>query len=168
MNLRDALRRPAVRVSAALLLVASAVTARSIVDATRAAPVPMALHTTIARVDQTARAPLPPPADIQSAVEGDLFSPDRSAPSAPYRMPGERDQTEAPAVEPMKPQVLGTVVATDGRSFATVQLGDDSPVLVHVGDKVGEWIVKAIGRGKLTVVTAGGVRADLSMSKPGT
>ncbi|HTI62637.1 MAG TPA: hypothetical protein VL524_03950 [Gemmatimonadaceae bacterium] len=168
MNLRDALRRPAVRVSAALLLVASAVTARSIVDATRAAPVPMAPHTTIARVDQTARAPLPPPADIQSAVEGDLFSPDRSAPSAPYRMPGERDQTDAPAVEPMKPQVLGTVVATDGRSFATVQLGDDSPVLVHVGDKVGEWIVKAIGRGKLTVVTAGGVRADLSMSKPGT
>jgi hypothetical protein len=168
MNFRAAVRRPVVRVSAAVLVAALAVAARSIVDATRAAPIPTAPHTTIASIDQTARAPLPPPADIQSAVEGDVFSPDRTAPSAPYRMPGERDRSEAPAVEPIKPQVLGTVVATDGRSFATVQLGDDSPVLVRVGDKVGEWIVKAIGRGKLTVVTVGGVRADLSMAKPGT
>lgn len=168
MSFGDALRRPVVRVSAVVFLMASAIATRATVDAMRAAPIPMAPHTTIASLDQTARAPLPAPADIQSAVEGDLFSPDRSAPSTPYRMPGERDQSATPAVEPLKPQVLGTVVATDGRSFATVQLGDASPVLVHVGDKVGDWIVKAIGRGKLTVVTVGGARADLSMAKPGT
>ena len=51
------------------------------------------------------------------------------------------------AVEPLKPLVLGTAVATDGRSFATLQLGDGSPTLVHVGDKIGEWTVKSIQRG---------------------
>ena len=166
---RDAaMRRPAVRVSIAALVVALAVTTRSVVRAFRSAPIPPAPHMTIASLDQITRAPLPAPADIQAAVESDLFSPDRAAPSAPYRMPGERDRNEAPAVEPMRPQVLGTAVATDGRSFATLQLGDGSPVLVRVGDKIGEWTVKAIGRGKVTLVTVGGARADLSVPKPGT
>jgi hypothetical protein len=111
---------------------------------------------------------MPPPADIQSAVENDLFSPDRSAPSTPYRMPGEHEASDEPVVEPVKPAVLGTAVATDGRNFATMQLGDERPILVHVGDKIGEWTVKSIGRGKVVLVTAAGARADLTVPKPGT
>ena len=94
---------------------------------------------------------------LQAAVENDLFASDRSAPSAPYRMPGETCRDDKPAVEPMKPIVLGTAVATDGRSFATVQLGDGRPTLVHVGDKIGEWVVKAIERGKIVLVSTGGI-----------
>lgn len=168
MRLNGAMRLPAVRASAALLAIAMAVTARAVVHALRPVPIPQAPQTTVVNVAQIARTPLPAPADIQSAVENDLFSPDRSAPSSPYRMPGERDRSDAPAVEPMKPQVLGTAVATDGRSFATLQLGDANPVLARVGDKIGDWTVKAIGRGKVTLVTAGGTRADLSVTKPGT
>ena len=168
MTVNSALRLPAVRVSMALLLIALVVTTRSFVHALRAVPIPEAPHTTVVSLAQLSRTPLAAPADIQSAVENDLFSPDRSAPSAPYRMPGERDRDGTPAVEPMKPQVLGTAVATDGRNFATLQLGDASPVLAHVGDKIGEWTVKAIARGKVTLVTAGGTRADLAVSKPGT
>ena len=56
----------------------------------------------------------------------------------------------------MKPIVLGTAVATDGRSFATVQLGDGRPTLVHVGGKIGEWVVKAIERGKIVLVSSSG------------
>ena len=168
MSANGAMRSPAVRASVAVLVVAVAVTVHSILDVTRPAPIPDAPRATTASLDQLTRAPLPAPADIQAAVETDLFASDRSAPSAPYRMPGERDASDAPAVEPMKPQVLGTAVATDGRSFASMQLGDASPVLVHVGDKIGEWTVKAIGRGKVTLVANDGVRADLSVSKPGT
>lgn len=168
MNLSAAMRLPAVRASAALLVIALAVAARALVHALRPVSIPQAPQTTVVNLAQIARAPLPAPADIQSAIENDLFSPDRSAPSTPYRMPGERDRSEAPAVEPMKPQVLGTAVATDGRSFATLQLGDANPVLARVGDKIGEWTVKAIGRGKVTLVTSGGTRADLSVAKPGT
>ncbi len=32
----------------------------------------------------------------------------------------------------------------------------DRPTLVHVGDKIGEWVVKAIERGKVTLVNASG------------
>lgn len=168
MNFADTFRGPAVRVSAAALLLASAAATRSLIRALRATPLPDVPPASVASIEQIARAPLPAPADIQAAVESDVFAPDRAAPSLPYRLPGERDQSDTPAVEPMKPQVLGTAVATDGRSFATMQLGDASPVLVHIGEKIGDWTVKAIGRGKVTLVTAGGSRADLSVTKPGT
>ena len=168
MSIEHAMRAPGVRVSAAVLVVAMGVAVRSIADALRAAPIATVSPTTIASLDRLRRTPPPPPADIQAAVENDLFAADRTAPSAPYRMPGDRDQVEAPSVEPPKPQVLGTAVATDGRSFATMQLGDASPVLVRVGDKIGDWTVKAIGRGKVTLAAAGGARADLSVLKPGT
>ena len=88
-------------------------------------------------------------------------------PIAPYRMPGEHAPDDKPVIEPMKPIVLGTVVATDGRSFATVQLGNDRPTLVHVGDKIGEWAVKAIVRGKVTLVSSNGARVDVTVPKPG-
>jgi hypothetical protein len=168
MRAGDAFRSPAVRLSAAALLAAFAIAGRSLVHALRATPIPAVPPALLASTDQLRRAPLPAPADIQAAVERDVFAPDRSAPSTPYRLPGERDDSDTPAVEPVKPLVLGTAVATDGRSFATVQLGDGSPVLVHVGEKIGDWTVKAIGRGKVTLVTAGGSRAELSVTKPGT
>ena len=64
--------------------------------------------------------------------------------------------------------MLGTGVATDNRNFATVQLGAAGPSLVHVGDKIGLWVVKAIERGKIGLVTAGGARIDVTVPKPGT
>jgi hypothetical protein len=83
-------------------------------------------------------------------------------------MPGEARPDDKPAAEPMKPTVIGTVVATDGRSFALMQLGNERPTLVHVGDKIGEWFVKAIARGKVTLVgPATGARVDVSVPKPG-
>jgi hypothetical protein len=127
------------------------------------APVPAATPS----LDAITRPPLGPAADIQIAVEKDLFSPDRSAPDAPYRMPGENAAEEKVHVEPIKPMVLGTAVASDGRNFATLQLGDASPTLVHAGDKIGEWLVKSIARGKVVLVTADGSRAELAAPNPG-
>jgi hypothetical protein len=83
-------------------------------------------------------------------------------------MPGETRPEDKPVAEPMKPIVVGTVVATDGRSFALMQLGNERPTLVHVGDKIGEWSVKAIARGKVTLVgQATGARVDVTVPKPG-
>jgi hypothetical protein len=83
-------------------------------------------------------------------------------------MPGEERPDDRPVAEPMKPIVVGTVVATDGRSFALMQLGNERPKLVHIGDKIGEWSVKAIGRGTVTIVTPiTGSRVDLTVPKPG-
>jgi hypothetical protein len=161
-------RSTGARVALAALAVGVVVTVWSLATALRTDPLPSAPAGTLASIESIKRGPVTPPADIQSAIENDLFSPDRSAPVAPYRMPGEQRPDDKPVVEPMKPTVLGTVVATDGRSFATVQLGNERPTLVHVGDKIGEWAVKAIVRGKVTLVSAAGSRVDVTVPKPGT
>jgi hypothetical protein len=57
--------------------------------------------------------------------------------------------------------VLGTAVASDGKHFATLQLGTDSPKLVRVGDRIGDWTVRAISRGKVVVESSQGTRAEL-------
>ena len=155
------------RVAIGALLTAIVVTGWSVVNAVRSEPLPEIPPTSLASLESIKRTALTKPTDVQAAVENDLFSADRSAPEAPYRMPGENAPDDKAVVEPMRPIVLGTVVATDGRSFATVQLGDARPTLVHVGDKIGEWAVKAIGRGKVTLVSTGGARIDVTVPKPG-
>ena len=166
MSMRDWIRTPAQRIAAATLVVAVAVTAWALVNALQTPPLPDEPALTIASLETISRPAERRLANIDAAVENDLFSADRSAPASPYRMPGEGGPAEK-AAEPMKPVLLGTAVATDGRHFATVQLGDARPTLVHVGDKIGEWVVKAIERGKITLVSAGGARTDVTVPKPG-
>lgn len=156
------------RFAIGVFAVAAGVTAWSLVRAFHGDAMPNAEPVTIASLETGGRGAILPPSDIESAVDNDLFSPDRSAPSVPYRMPGENAPDDAPTVQPPKPIVLGTAVATDGRHFATVQLGDGRPTLVRVGDKIGEWVVRAIERGKITLVSSDGTRIDVTVPKPGT
>jgi hypothetical protein len=168
MNLRAFLSAPGIRVAATAFVVGVALVVWTLTRALRSEPLPDTPATTVASLETITNHSTRPPADIAAAVDKDLFAGDRSAPDEPYRMPGESDGKDKPTVEPMKPVVLGTAVATDGRSFATLQLGDASPTLVHVGDKIGEWVVKAIERGKIVLVSTSGTRADLTVPKPGT
>ena len=167
MNWRSAIKMPTVRVALVALAAAVGVVGWSLARALRAPAAGGTPVMSLAALEPITRGPLPPPADIQSAVESDLFSRDRSAPEQPYRMPGESAPDNKPVVEPMKPLVLGTAVANDGRSFATLQLGDATPTLVHVGDKIGEWTVKGIERRKVVLVSTAGSRAELTVPKPG-
>jgi len=160
-------RSSGARAALVVLALAVAATTWALVKALRADALPNVAATSLASLESIKHGAATPRTDIQAAVDNDLFAADRSAPSAPYRMPGENAPDDKPVIEPMKPIVLGTVVATDGRSFATVQLGDARPTLVHVGDKIGEWAVKAIARGKITLVSSGGARIDVTVPKPG-
>jgi hypothetical protein len=168
MSKREWLRMPSMRVALGALGVAVVVNVWVLARALRVPPVPDAPTTTVASLESIGQRSPRATTKIQSVVEDDLFSPERTAPSTPYRMPGETAVSDKPVVEPMKPTVLGTAVATDGRSFATVQLGDSHPMLVRVGGKVGEWVVKSIERGKIVLVSSSGARADLTVPKPGT
>jgi len=156
------------RVAIGVLVISVALVTWTLAQALRSQPLTDTPPTTVASLEMITHGSARPPADIETAVDKDLFAADRSAPDAPYRMPGESDGKEKSTVEPMKPIVLGTAVATDGRSFATLQLGDASPTIVRVGDKIGEWVVKAIERGKIVLVSTAGTRADLTVPKPGT
>jgi hypothetical protein len=167
MSMREWSRTTPMRIALAALAIASLTAIWTLVRALRTEPLPPVTSLTVASLDGAKRGAYRPPVDIQAAVDNDLFAEDRSAPDNPYRMPGESGPDDKPAVEPLKPLVLGTAVASDGRSFATMQLGDASPQLVHVGDKIGEWTVKAITRGKVVLVGNTGTRAELSAPKPG-
>lgn len=161
------IKTPAMRVAGTLFIVAVGTVGWTTVHAVRADPLPESAPSS-SNAAPIKRAVPAAPADVQAAVENDLFASDRSAPSAPYRLPGEKSPEVKQASEPPKPMVLGTAVANDGKSFATLQLGEDRPTLVHVGDKIGEWIVKAIDRGKVTIMNSSGTRADLVVPKPGS
>lgn len=167
MTMREWSKAPAMRVALAALGIAALLFLWTLVRALRADALPAAAPAAVANIDALGRGMPRSPADIQGAADNDLFSPDRSAPSAPYRMPGESAPDDKPRIDPPKPIVLGTAVANDGRNFATVQLGTEAPKLVHVGDKIGEWIVKSIGRGKVVLVSADGVRAELGAPNTG-
>lgn len=168
MSARAWMNTPGMRMAIGALVLAIALVSWTLIDALRGQPLPDTPPTTVASLETITNHSTRPPADIMTAVDKDLFASDRSAPDEPYRLPGESDGKDKPAVEPMKPTVLGTAVATDGRSFATLQLGDASPTLVHVGDKIGEWVVKAIERGRIVLVSTSGTRADLTVPKTGT
>ncbi len=150
------------------LAIAAALFFWTLVRALRADALPAPAPQATVSLQGMARGAYRKPADVQVAVENDLFSPDRSAPSTPYRMPGENAPDNKPKAEPAKPVMLGTAVASDGRNFATLKLGDASPMLVHAGDKIGEWIVRSITRGKVVLESTSGLRAELAVPKPGT
>lgn len=168
-GMREWSRATPMRIALGVFAVAVLVTLWTLVRALRTDPLPAVPPAMVASLEGTKRAVYRPVSDIETAVDNDLFASDRSAPSNPYRMPGESGPDDKPVVEAIKPIVLGTAVASDGRSFATMQLGDSSPTLVHVGDKIGEWVVKSIARGKVVLVgRTDGTRAELAAPKPGT
>jgi hypothetical protein len=110
-----------------------------------------------------------PPADVNVglAVDADLFSPDRKAPAARYRMPGEAAPA-APEAEPPKPIVLGTALASDGTSFATCQFQSSRLLMVRVGDKVGDYTVKLIERGRVVFATPAGKTFEVLAPRAGS
>ncbi|HXT15696.1 MAG TPA: hypothetical protein VN706_08705 [Gemmatimonadaceae bacterium] len=170
-SVRDLTRTPAMRIAFVAVVATSAALLWEVVQAVRTPPLPEIPAATLASVTAQGslhHMPSPPPADIQAAVDNDLFASDRSAPDTPYRMPGESTEDDKVAAEPAKPFVLGTAVGNDGRNFATLQLGTESPKLVVVGDKIGEWVVKGISRGKVVLLSSTGTRAELTVTKPGT
>lgn len=112
-------------------------------------------------------APAPRPAtDIEGAVQADLFAADRTAPARRYRAPGEEGDDAAPAAEPVLPVVLGTAVSDAPHSFATVQLGEGLPVIVRIGDKIGEYTVQSIDREHVTFTTKTKKKVDIQELKP--
>jgi hypothetical protein len=165
--MREWLKTPAMRIAVVVFGASAIVFFWTLVRALRAEPVLNAAPTSLVSLDAVKRPPNRTISDIQVAVENDLFSPDRSAPETPYRMPGESDPNDKTRVEAQKPIVLGTAVASDGHSFATLQMGMDSPKLVRVGDKIGEWTVRSIARGKVVLEGSAGSRAELGVLTPG-
>ena len=81
MNWRSATRMPGVRMALVALAAAVVAVGWSLMRALRAPSTGGTPVMSVAALEPITRGPLPPPADIQSAVESDLFARDRAAPS---------------------------------------------------------------------------------------
>jgi hypothetical protein len=111
---------------------------------------------------------LPPAVDVAAAFAADLFSPDRSAPATRYRMPGEPSAVTSPATAPVHPIVLGTATSVDGTRFATCQYQSDRLLMVRVGDRIADYTVKSIDRGRVVFNGPGGSSFEVVAPKPGS
>jgi type IV pilus biogenesis protein PilP len=159
---------PFIRTAITVFVVAFGLLVFSLVRALRITPVEAATRietTELARVTST---PPAPDVDLEAVGANGIFQPDRTALPYRYRMPGEPAPNDAGAPEPIKPVVLGTVLATDGSNFATCQLPGGRPTVVRVGDKLGEYTVVAIDRDKVAFRNAAGRLIEITVTRPGT
>ena len=159
---------PLIRTALVTLALAFALVVASLVRAIRITPVEAAPATTGSELARVTSTPPAPDIDLDAIGANGIFQPDRSALAYRYRMPGEAAPNEAGAPEPIRPVVLGTVLATDGSHFATCQLPGGRPTVVRIGDKLGEYTVLAIDRDKVAFRNAAGQTIEITVTRPGT
>lgn len=159
---------PFIRTAVVALAVAFVFLITSLIRAVRVTPVEAATTTTQSELVRITSTPPAPDIDLEAVGANGIFQPDRTAMPYRYRMPGEAAPNDAGAPEPIKPVVLGTVLATDGSHFATCQLPGGRPTVVRVGDKLGEYTVLAIDRDKVAFKNAAGKTVEITVTRPGT
>ena len=159
---------PLIRTAIVTLAVAFVLLVASLVRAIRVTPVEAATPTTASELARVTSTPAAPDIDLDAIGANGIFQPSRSALAYRYRMPGEPEPDDAGAPEPIKPVVLGTVLATDGSHFATCQLPGGKPTVVRVGDKLGEYTVLAIDRDRVAFKNAAGKTIEITVTRPGT
>jgi hypothetical protein len=157
---------PFIRTAIATAAVAFVLFAASLVRAIRITPVEAATNQGPSELVRSTTTPPAPDIDLDAIGANGIFQPDRTAMPYRYRMPGEDAPNGAPAPEPIKPVVLGTVLSTDGVHFATAQLPGGRPTIVHVGDKLGDYTVIAIDRDKVAFKNAAGKLIEIT-TRPG-
>jgi hypothetical protein len=159
---------PLIRTAIASLSAAAILLIAVLIRAIRITPVEAAPAATSAELVRVSTNPPPPEIDLDAVGANGIFQPDRTAMPYRYRMPGEPAPNDAGAPAPIQPVVLGTVLATDGDHFATVQMPGGRPTVLRVGDKMGEYTVTAIERDRVLFKNAAGRPIEIKVTRPGT
>jgi hypothetical protein len=73
----------------------------------------------------------------------------------------------SPIVDAPILRVLGTVVDSAGASFALCQLGAASPVILHVGQRLGDYELRRVERASATFFTPDGGRVERRVPRAG-
>jgi hypothetical protein len=95
--------------------------------------------------------------DAIRSVRRDPFHPDRRAPAARYLLPEpESVAAELNVGRPLTGSIrlLGTVVNASSGGFVMAQWGGDAARMVHVGDTLGAWTLRAVARASADFVDA--------------
>jgi Tfp pilus assembly protein PilP len=106
---------------------------------------------------------------VADAVDADPFQADRRRPMNRYRLPTDPQIAQKPlAAGPIGvPKLVGTVIATDGKSFVVVQNAAEPPRVARVGDKVGEYRIRRITKGRATLASGSGDTLEIRVPKAG-
>ena len=105
--------------------------------------------------------------DIAATISADLFAPDRTAPTIPYRI-ARVTAGVAPPVFVQPVVVIGTVINTNGRSFAMCQVGAEAPRVVYVGQRIGTLKLVSVGQGSAVFTNETGARVVINALKAGS
>lgn len=119
-----------------------------------------------------------PPEYLVEAVRSDPFSPGRT-PHTAFVLPGEAAAPSVPqgetvpdpyAAAPSSPMVrlVGTMVMPGGRAVALLEDAGAPARIVRVGERIGSRTLSHVEPGRAVLVSAGGERLELRVSRPGT
>lgn len=106
--------------------------------------------------------------ELDRAVDGDPFHPERRRPQIRYELPGSapaEPEASVPVAEPI--ELIGTVVAAGGRSFAMCQTSA-GPRLVHIGEKFAGYTLKSVEQGSAMFVSPQGKVMNVHVKKAGS
>ena len=119
---------------------------------------------------------------IRSSKAGDVIRPrsrdtssdeliGRAAERSPFATIGSVKAESLVVTQPSAPReilrVLGTVVDTDGGSFVLCQLGTARPVVVRIGQKVGDYELSSVNKAAAVFTLVGGGRVELQVPRAG-
>jgi hypothetical protein len=159
---------PLIRTALATLAIALVLFVVTLTQAIRITPVEAAPAPASSELVRSNSTVPPPEIDLGAVGANGIFQPDRTALPYRYRMPGDPTPNDSTRPDPLKPIVLGTVLATDGDNFATCQMPGGRPTVLRVGDKMGEYTVIAIDREKVAFRNAAGKLVEITVTRPGT
>lgn len=105
--------------------------------------------------------------ELVAALRNDVFHPERRPPTVRFRLPGEGT---APVTTPATAalRLIGVALVSDGKSFALVQVGSDSPRLVRIGESAGGYTLKQVMMDRASFAGPDGKVQDYRVPKAGT
>jgi len=108
-------------------------------------------------------------ARIMEAVDNDPFHPLRRRPAHRFHSAGSEVKGVLPALADrgLGIQVIGTAVSAGGGGFAMCAWGGAPPRIVRIGERVGDWTLRAVTPGAAQFVSATGASTVVRIAKPG-
>ncbi len=105
-------------------------------------------------------------ARVMEAVNNDPFHPLRRRPARRLQPTGGQ-VVEAVADRGLSVQVIGTAVSANGGGFAMCAWGGAPPRVVRIGERVGDWTLRAVTPGAAQFTSSTGTTAVVRIAKAG-
>lgn len=103
---------------------------------------------------------------LMAAVNKDPFHPERRRPARRLHAAGGNEAVAAVADRGLVIQVVGTAVSANG-GFAMCAWGGEPPRIVRIGERVGDWTLRAVTPGAAQFTSSNGASVVVKIAKAG-